>query len=174
MQRAVYPGTFDPMTMGHVDLVKRASKLFDSVIIAIASSDSKKPMFSLEERIEIGNKIFADDPKVEVVGFSGLLVNFAKDNDANILIRGLRVVADFEYEFQLANMNRAMSPDIESVFLTPKEEYSYISSSLVKEIATMGGDVTRFVDPVTLEALNQKIKNYADNLSRRLYFCCSF
>jgi pantetheine-phosphate adenylyltransferase len=159
MQRAVYPGTFDPMTMGHVDLVKRASKLFDTVIIAIASSDSKKPMFSLEERIEIGNKIFADDPKVEVVGFSGLLVNFAKDNDANILIRGLRVVADFEYEFQLANMNRAMSPDIESVFLTPKEEYSYISSSLVKEIATMGGDVTRFVDPVTLEALNQKIKN---------------
>ena len=159
MQRAVYPGTFDPMTMGHVDLVKRASKLFDSVIIAIASSDSKKPMFSLEERIEIGNKIFADDPKVEVVGFSGLLVNFAKENDANILIRGLRVVADFEYEFQLANMNRAMSPDIESVFLTPKEEYSYISSSLVKEIATMGGDVTRFVDPVTLEALKQKIKN---------------
>ena len=159
MQRAVYPGTFDPMTMGHVDLVKRASKLFDSVMIAIASSDSKKPMFSLEERIEIGNKIFADDPKVEVVGFSGLLVNFAKDNDANILIRGLRVVADFEYEFQLANMNRAMSPDIESVFLTPKEEYSYISSSLVKEIATMGGDVTRFVDPVTLDALNQKIKN---------------
>jgi pantetheine-phosphate adenylyltransferase len=159
MQRAVYPGTFDPMTMGHVDLVKRASKLFDSVIIAIASSDSKKPMFSLEERIEIGNKIFADDPKIEVVGFSGLLVNFAKDNDANILIRGLRVVADFEYEFQLANMNRAMSPDIESVFLTPKEEYSYISSSLVKEIATMGGDVTRFVDPVTLEALNQKINN---------------
>ena len=159
MQRAVYPGTFDPMTMGHVDLVKRASKLFDSVIIAIASSDSKKPMFSLEERIGIGNKIFADDPKVEVVGFSGLLVNFAKDNDANILIRGLRGVADFEYEFQLANMNRAMSPDIESVFLTPKEEYSYISSSLVKEIATMGGDVTRFVDPVTLEALNQKIKN---------------
>ena len=134
MQRAVYPGTFDPMTMGHVDLVKRASKLFDSVIIAIASSDSKKPMFSLEERIEIGNKIFADDPKVEVVGFSGLLVNFAKDNDANILIRGLRVVADFEYEFQLANMNRAMSPDIESVFLTPKEEYSYISSSLVKKL----------------------------------------
>ena len=159
MQRAVYPGTFDPMTMGHVDLVKRASKLFDSVIIAIASSDSKKPMFSLEERIEIGNKIFADDPKIDVVGFSGLLVNFAKDNDANILIRGLRVVADFEYEFQLANMNRAMSPDIESVFLTPKEEYSYISSSLVKEIATMGGDVTRFVDPVTLEALNQKINN---------------
>ena len=159
MQRAVYPGTFDPMTMGHVDLVKRASKLFDSVIIAIASSDSKKPMFSLEERIEIGNKIFADDPKVEVIGFSGLLVNFAKDNDANILIRGLRVVADFEYEFQLANMNRAMSPDIESVFLTPKEEYSYISSSLVKEIATMGGDVDRFVDPVTLEALKKKINS---------------
>lgn len=159
MQRAVYPGTFDPMTMGHVDLVKRASKLFDSVIIAIASSDSKKPMFSLQERIDIGNKIFVEDPKVEVVGFSGLLVNFAKENGADILIRGLRVVADFEYEFQLANMNRAMSPEIESVFLTPKEEYSYISSSLVKEIATMGGDVKRFVDPVTLEALNRKINN---------------
>ena len=159
MQRAVYPGTFDPMTMGHVDLVKRASKLFDSVIIAIASSDSKKPMFSLQERIDIGNKIFAEDPKVEVVGFSGLLVNFAKENGADILIRGLRVVADFEYEFQLANMNRAMSPEIESVFLTPKEEYSYISSSLVKEIATMGGDVKRFVDSVTLEALNRKIDN---------------
>ena len=159
MQRAVYPGTFDPMTMGHVDLVKRASKLFDSVIIAIASSDSKKPMFSLQERIDIGNKIFAKDPKIEVVGFSGLLVNFAKENGADILIRGLRVVADFEYEFQLANMNRAMSPEIESVFLTPKEEYSYISSSLVKEIATMGGDVKRFVDPVTLEALNRKINN---------------
>jgi len=159
MQRAVYPGTFDPMTMGHVDLVKRASKLFDSVIIAIASSDSKKPMFSLQERIDIGNKIFAEDSKVEVVGFSGLLVNFAKENGADILIRGLRVVADFEYEFQLANMNRAMSPEIESVFLTPKEEYSYISSSLVKEIATMGGDVKRFVDPVTLEALNRKINN---------------
>ena len=159
MQRAVYPGTFDPMTMGHVDLVKRASKLFDSVIIAIASSDSKKPMFSLQERIDIGNKIFAEDPKVEVIGFSGLLVNFAKENGADILIRGLRVVADFEYEFQLANMNRAMSPEIESVFLTPKEEYSYISSSLVKEIATMGGDVKRFVDPVTLEALNRKINN---------------
>ena len=159
MQRAVYPGTFDPMTMGHVDLVKRASKLFDSVIIAIASSDSKKPMFSLQERIDIGNKIFAEDPKVEVVGFSGLLVNFAKENGADILIRGLRVVADFEYEFQLANMNRAMSPEIESVFLTPKEEYSYISSSLVKEIATMGGDVKRFVDPVTLDALNRKINN---------------
>ena len=115
MQRAVYPGTFDPMTMGHVDLVKRASKLFDSVIIAIASSDSKKPMFSLQERIDIGNKIFAEDPKVEVVGFSGLLVNFAKENGADILIRGLRVVADFEYEFQLANMNRAMSPEIERV-----------------------------------------------------------
>ena len=159
MKKVIYPGTFDPMTMGHVDLVKRASKLFDSVIIAIASSDSKKPMFTLEERIQIGNKIFADDPKVEVVGFSGLLVNFAKENNANILIRGIRVVADFEYEFQLANMNRAMSPDIESVFLTPKEEYSYISSSLVKEIATMGGDVDRFVDPVTLEALNQKIND---------------
>ena len=158
MQRAVYPGTFDPMTMGHVDLVKRASKLFDSVIIAIASSDSKKPMFTLEERIEIGNKIFADDPKVEVIGFSGLLVNFAKDNDANILIRGLRVVADFEYEFQLANMNRAMSPDLESVFLTPKAKFSFLSSTLVREIASMGGKIDSFVDPIVMRALQEKFK----------------
>ena len=158
MQRAVYPGTFDPMTMGHVDLVKRASKLFDSVIIAIASSDSKKPMFSLEERIEIGNKIFADDPKVEVVGFSGLLVNFAKDNDANILIRGLRVVADFEYEFQMTGMNRRMKPEIETVFLMASEKNQFIASSMVKEIANLDGDISSFV-PESVAKLMVTSKN---------------
>ena len=154
-QRAIYPGTFDPMTKGHVDLIERACKLFDEIVIAIAASEAKNPLFTLDERIQIAEKIFESNDKVKVVGFSGLLVDLAKDNDAKILIRGLRVVADFEYEFQLANMNRAMMPELESVFLTPKEQYSYISSSLVKEICKMGGDVSEFVDPISLSELKR-------------------
>ena len=153
---AIYPGTFDPMTKGHVDLIERACKLFDEIVIAIAASEAKNPLFTLDERIQIAEKIFESNDKVKVVGFSGLLVDLAKDNDAKILIRGLRVVADFEYEFQLANMNRAMMPELESVFLTPKEQYSYISSSLVKEICKMGGDVSEFVDPISLSELKRK------------------
>ena len=152
-QRAIYPGTFDPMTKGHVDLIERACNLFDEIVIAIAASEAKNPLFTLDERIKIAEKIFESNEKVKVIGFSGLLVDLAKDNDAKILIRGLRVVADFEYEFQLANMNRAMMPELESVFLTPKEQYSYISSSLVKEICKMGGDVSEFVDPISLSCL---------------------
>ena len=155
-QRAIYPGTFDPMTKGHVDLIERACKLFDELVIAIAASEAKNPLFTLDERIQIAEKIFESNDKVKVVGFSGLLVDLAKDNEAKILIRGLRVVADFEYEFQLANMNRAMMPELESVFLTPKEQYSYISSSLVKEICKMGGDVSEFVDPISLSELKRK------------------
>ena len=155
-QRAIYPGTFDPMTKGHVDLIERACKLFDEIVIAIAASEAKNPLFTLDERIQIAEKIFESNDKIKVVGFSGLLVDLAKDNDAKILIRGLRVVADFEYEFQLANMNRAMMPELESVFLTPKEQYSYISSSLVKEICKMGGDVSEFVDPISLSELKRK------------------
>ena len=155
-QRAIYPGTFDPMTKGHVDLIERACKLFDSVVIAVAASEAKNPLFTLEERIDIAEKIFHENDKVEIVGFSGLLVDLAKDNDAKILIRGLRVVADFEYEFQLANMNRAMMPELESVFLTPKEQYSYISSSLVKEICKMCGVVSEFVDAISLSELKRK------------------
>ena len=155
-QRAIYPGTFDPMTKGHVDLIERACKLFDEIVIAIAASEAKNPLFTLDERIQIAEKIFEGNNKVKVVGFSGLLVDLAKDNNAKILIRGLRVVADFEYEFQLANMNRAMMPALESVFLTPKEQYSYISSSLVKEICKMGGDVSEFVDPISLSELKRK------------------
>ena len=155
-QRAIYPGTFDPMTKGHVDLIERACKLFDEIVIAIAASEAKNPLFTLDERIQIAEKIFESNDKVKVVGFSGLLVDLAKDNDAKILIRGLRVVADFEYEFQLANMNRAMMPELESVFLTPKEQYSYISSSLVREICKMGGDVSEFVDPISLSELKRK------------------
>ena len=155
-QRAIYPGTFDPMTKGHVDLIERACNLFDEIVIAIAASEAKNPLFTLDERIKIAEKIFESNEKVTVIGFSGLLVDLAKDNDAKILIRGLRVVADFEYEFQLANMNRAMMPELESVFLTPKEQYSYISSSLVKEICKMGGDVSEFVDPISLSELKRK------------------
>ena len=155
-QRAIYPGTFDPMTKGHVDLIERACQLFDEIVIAIAASEAKNPLFTLDERIQIAEKIFEGNDKVKGIGFSGLLVNLAKDNDAKILIRGLRVVADFEYEFQLANMNRAMMPELESVFLTPKEQYSYISSSLVKEICKMGGDVSKFVDPISLSELKRK------------------
>jgi len=155
-QRAIYPGTFDPMTKGHVDLIERACNLFDEIVIAIAASEAKNPLFTLDERIKIAEKIFKNNGKVKVIGFSGLLVDLAKDNDAKILIRGLRVVADFEYEFQLANMNRAMMPELESVFLTPKEQYSYISSSLVKEICKMGGDVSEFVDPIALSELKRK------------------
>ena len=155
-QRAIYPGTFDPMTKGHVDLIERACNLFDEIVIAIAASEAKNPLFTLDERIKIAEKIFESNKKVTVIGFSGLLVDLAKDNDAKILIRGLRVVADFEYEFQLANMNRAMMPELESVFLTPKEQYSYISSSLVKEICKMGGDVSEFVDPISLSELKRK------------------
>ena len=155
-QRAIYPGTFDPMTKGHIDLIERACNLFDEIVIAIAASEAKNPLFTLDERIKIAEKIFESNEKVTVIGFSGLLVDLAKDNDAKILIRGLRVVADFEYEFQLANMNRAMMPELESVFLTPKEQYSYISSSLVKEICKMGGDVSEFVDPISLSELKRK------------------
>ena len=155
-QRAIYPGTFDPMTKGHVDLIERACNLFDEIVVAIAASEAKNPLFTLDERIKIAEKIFESNEKVKVIGFSGLLVDLAKDNDAKILIRGLRVVADFEYEFQLANMNRAMMPELESVFLTPKEQYSYISSSLVKEICKMGGDVSEFVDPISLSELKRK------------------
>ncbi len=155
-QKAIYPGTFDPITKGHIDLVERACKLFDKVVVAIAASEAKNPLFNLEERIDISKRIFEGNDQVEIVGFSGLLVDLAKDNDATILIRGLRVVADFEYEFQLANMNRAMMPELESVFLTPKTEYSFVSSSLVKEICKMGGDVSSFVDPISLEEMNKK------------------
>ena len=155
-QKAIYPGTFDPITKGHIDLVDRACKLFDKVVLAIAASEAKSPLFTLEERINISKRIFKGNDQVEIIGFSGLLVDLAKDNDANILIRGLRVVADFEYEFQLANMNRAMMPELESVFLTPVIEYSFVSSSLVKEICKMGGDVSSFVDPISLEEMKKK------------------
>lgn len=153
MNTALYPGTFDPITMGHTDLVGRAAKLFDRVVVAVAASPKKNPAFSLEQRVELAQQVLKQYPNVEVVGFSTLLAHFADEVGANILLRGLRAVSDFEYEFQLANMNRQLAPEVESLFLTPSEKYSYISSTLVREIASLGGDVTKFVHPAVNEAL---------------------
>ncbi|TRY14632.1 pantetheine-phosphate adenylyltransferase [Shewanella hanedai] len=155
-KRAIYPGTFDPVTNGHADLIERAAKLFKHVVIGIAANPSKQPRFSLDERVQLLKLVTAHLDNVEVVGFSGLLVDFAKDQQASVLVRGLRAVSDFEYEFQLANMNRRLSPDLESVFLTPSEENSFISSTLVKEVALHGGDVSQFVHPEVSKALLSK------------------
>jgi len=150
---AIYPGTFDPVTNGHTDLITRASKLFTEVIIGVAASPSKQPRFELVQRVAMLEEVTKDLPNVRVVGFTGLLVNFAKEHQAKVLIRGLRAVSDFEYEFQLANMNRRLSPELESVFLTPAEQNSFISSSLVKEVALHQGDVSQFVHPIVKAAL---------------------
>lgn len=151
---AIYPGTFDPITNGHIDLVQRATKMFDSIIVAIASSSKKNPKFSLEKRIELAEQVLADCPNVTVLGFDVLLIDFARQQKATVLIRGLRAVSDFEYEFQLASMNRHLAPDLESVFLMPADEHSFISSSLVKEVAALGGDVSNFVPSIVFKALN--------------------
>lgn len=145
--RAVYPGTFDPMTRGHEDLVRRAVRLFDEVIVAVAGSPGKKPYFPIAERVEMAALVLADLPTVKVVGFEGLLMNFLRDNDARVVLRGLRAVSDFEYEFQLAGMNRSLYSEVETVFLTPSEQYMFISASMVREIALLGGDVSQFVHP---------------------------
>ncbi len=156
MKSVAYPGTFDPITNGHIDLVERACKLFDRVVIGIASSDRKSPLFTLEERIDLAQQALSHLENVEILGFNNLLVHFVRDNKADAVIRGLRAVSDFEYEFQLANMNRALSPEVESIFLTPSEKHSYISSSLVREIASLDGDITPFVPAIVAEALSQK------------------
>ena len=158
MAKALYPGTFDPVTLGHIDLIERALHLFDEVTVAIATSESKTPVFTLEERIDHIQTIFEGKKRIRVIGFSGLVVDLAKEEESKILIRGLRAVSDFEYEFQMANMNRAMSPDLESVFLTPKAKFSFLSSTLVREIASMGGEISSFVDPVIEEALKKRFK----------------
>ena len=156
MKTIVYPGTFDPITNGHVDLVERASKLFDKIIIGIASSERKSPLFSIEERIQLAQECLQHVPNVEIHGFAVLLVNFVRDYKADAIMRGLRAVSDFEYEFQLANMNRALSPEVESFFLTPAERFSYISSSLVREISSLNGDVSKFVPANVTAALSNK------------------
>ncbi|HIE49408.1 MAG TPA: pantetheine-phosphate adenylyltransferase [Gammaproteobacteria bacterium] len=158
MAKALYPGTFDPVTLGHIDLIERALHLFDEVTVAIATSESKTPVFTLEERIDHIQTIFEGNKRIKVIGFTGLVVDLAKEEESKILIRGLRAVSDFEYEFQMANMNRAMSPDLESVFLTPKAKFSFLSSTLVREIASMGGEISSFVDPIIEEALKKRFK----------------
>lgn len=154
--RVVYPGTFDPVTRGHVDIVERASKLFDKVVVAVAASPKKKPLFSLDERVALLHSVTSHLDNVEIMGFSCLLANLMVQLKANTLIRGLRAVSDFEYEFQLANMNRALVPTLESIFLTPSERFSYISSTFVREISSLGGDVSKFVEPAVEQALKEK------------------
>ena len=155
---AIYPGTFDPITNGHIDLVNRATRLFDEVILAIAANPTKQPMFSLAERVGLAEHIFQGNAKVRVLGFSGLLANFAKEHQAQVLLRGVRAVADFEYEFQLASMNRQLNPELDSLFMTPSEKNMFISSTLVKEVARHGGDVSNFVSANVLSALEAKLK----------------
>ncbi|NEV62795.1 pantetheine-phosphate adenylyltransferase [Thiorhodococcus minor] len=156
MRSVVYPGTFDPITNGHVDLIHRASRLFDRVMVAVAADTGKTPMFSTDERVALVLDSVGECANVEVVKFSGLLVTFARASGVGVILRGLRAVSDFEYEFQLAGMNRHMAPDIETVFLTPAEKYTYISSSLVREIARLNGDVSAFVSPVVQAALKER------------------
>lgn len=158
LKRAIYPGTFDPITNGHIDIVTRAASMFDQVILAIAASPSKKPLFDLEERVALAKTATGHLPNVEVVGFSDLMANFARAQQANILIRGLRAIADFEYEMQLAHMNRHLMPELESVFLMPSKEWSFISSSLVKEVARHAGDVTHFLPENVHQALLARLK----------------
>lgn len=155
---AVYAGTFDPVTHGHIDLIGRAARIFDELIVAIAASPRKSPLFTLEERVALASEVLVGHQNVTVKGFDILLLDFAKQHGANVILRGLRAVADFDYEFQLASMNRFLNPEIESMFLMPGEKYMYISSSLVREIASLGGDVSGFVPPVVDKALQKKFK----------------
>ncbi|MDX1342092.1 pantetheine-phosphate adenylyltransferase [Reinekea sp. G2M2-21] len=153
---AIYPGTFDPITLGHMDLIERGLRHFDKVIVAVADSPKKKPLFSLEKRVSLAREVTQGFGNVEVAGFSNLLVEFARQHKAQVILRGLRVVSDFEYEFQLANMNRVLAPDLESLFLTPSEQYSFISSTFVREIAYLKGDVSKMVHPIVQQALNER------------------
>jgi pantetheine-phosphate adenylyltransferase len=158
MIKAVYPGTFDPLTRGHEDLVRRASTLFDKLVLAIADSKAKKPFFTLDERIAMSREVLGDLKNVEVLGFSGLLTEFVRKQGARVVLRGLRAVSDFEYEFQLAGMNRNLYPEMETIFLTPSEQHMFISATLVREIAALGGDVAKFVHPLVAKRLKQKAK----------------
>ena len=158
MIRAVYPGTFDPLTRGHEDLVRRASRMFDSVIVGIADSRAKHPFFAREERIDMARAVLGDLKNVKVEGFGGLLIDFIREHQARVILRGLRAVSDFEYEFQLAGMNRSLYPDVETVFLTPSEQHMFISATLVREIASLGGDVSKFVHPEVQARLARKAR----------------
>lgn len=161
MNTVVYPGTFDPITNGHTDLVERAAKMFDHIVLAVAENPKKRPMLDIETRVDLAKDVLGHLHNVEVVGFSNLLAEFVREKQANIILRGLRAVSDFEYEFQLANMNRVLAPNVESVFLTPAEQYSYISSTLVREISCLNGDITQFVHPSVAKALQKRVQEMA-------------
>jgi pantetheine-phosphate adenylyltransferase len=154
---AVYPGTFDPMTRGHEDIVRRAAHIFDRVVVAIAANPNKAPAFDIAQRVELARGVLADLPNVEVVGYSGLTVEFARAPHLSVAVRGLRAVSDFEFEFQLANMGRHLQPDIETMFMVPKEQFTFISSTLVREIALLGGDISHFVHPLVEAAFKRKL-----------------
>jgi pantetheine-phosphate adenylyltransferase len=155
-RNAIYPGTFDPITNGHQDLVRRAAGIFDRVIVAIAANPNKTPMFTLDKRVELARKVLADLPNVEVTGYSGLTVEFARKHQVSVVVRGLRAVSDFEFEFQLANMSRHLAREIETVFLTPQEQFTFISSSLIREIAVLGGETREFVHPIVEAELKKQ------------------
>jgi pantetheine-phosphate adenylyltransferase len=155
--RAIYPGTFDPITRGHEDIVRRAASIFEHVVLAIAVNPNKTPTFAVEQRVALAKGVLADLPNVEVVGYTGLTVQFARERDISVVVRGLRAVSDFEFEFQLANMGRHLQPDIETVFMVPKEKFTFISSTLVREIATLGGDISAFVHPLVQDAFKQQL-----------------
>jgi len=154
--RAMYPGTFDPFTNGHNDLVRRACRIFDRVVVSIAANPGKTPLFTLEQRVDLARRVLADVPNVEVVGYTGLTVDFARQQGLNVIMRGLRAVSDFEFEFQLATMSRHLNGEVETVFLTPTEQFNFISSTLIREIASLGGKVGEFVHPIVAEALKNK------------------
>lgn len=159
---AVYPGTFDPMTLGHADLMRRAARLFDRLIVAVAAGHHKRTMFSVEERLSMAKELAAGHPNVEVISFAGLLRDFVVGHDGKVVVRGLRAVSDFEYEFQMAGMNRQLMPDVETVFLTPSDQYQFVSGTFVREIAMLGGDVSKFVAPSVLERLKARVDAKAD------------
>jgi pantetheine-phosphate adenylyltransferase len=159
MIKAVYPGTFDPFTRGHEDLARRASRLFDTLVLGIADSRAKRPFFTVQERIEMAREVLADVKNLTVVGFSGLLIDFVRQQNAQVVLRGLRAVSDFEYEFQLAGMNRDLHPAMETIFLTPGEQNMFVSATLVREIALLGGDVSKFVHPAVRARLAAKAKS---------------
>ena len=154
--RAMYPGTFDPFTNGHNDLVRRACRIFEHVVVAIAANPGKTPLFTLEQRVDLARRVLADVPNVEVKGYTGLTVDFARQQGLNVIMRGLRAVSDFEFEFQLATMSRHLNGEVETVFLTPTEQFNFISSTLIREIASLGGKVGEFVHPIVAEALKNK------------------
>ncbi len=158
---AVYPGTFDPITNGHSDLVMRAARMFDHIILAVAESTEKSPLFSLDERIDLASRVLQPIPNVKVAGFSGLLIDFVSKSGATVILRGLRAVSDFEYEFQLASMNRRLQPESETVFFAPADNYTFVSASLIKEIARYNGDVSSFVHAETLRALTDRLSTKA-------------